>query len=199
MASCDAALKVLCDPKYEVSAHYLISETGEVLALVDEDLRAWHAGAGRWGAVRDVNSRSIGIELANPGDCPFAAPQMDALAALLGAIMAHHGVPPERVIAHSDCAPGRKIDPGARFDWRRLARSGLAIWSDAGPQALNADAFDAALTTLGYDPNKDPETRLAAFRLRHRPAGQGPLDPADMGRAVDLANRFPVDRAGVWA
>lgn len=199
MASCDAALATLCDPASEVSAHYLISEMGEVIALVPEDLRAWHAGAGRWGAVADVNSRSIGIELANPGDAPFAAAQIDALETLLAGIMDRWAVPPERIIAHSDCAPGRKIDPGGRFDWCRLARGGLAVWSVAGPEPLNADAFGAALTTIGYEPTKPADTLLSAFRLRHRHGATGPLDPADMGIALDLAHRFPVDRAGVWA
>ncbi len=199
MTSCDAALATLCDPATEVSAHYLISAAGKVFALVPEDLRAWHAGAGRWGAVADVNSRSIGIELANPGDAPFAAPQFDALEMLLSGIMGRWQIPPERIIAHSDCAPGRKIDPGPRFDWRRLALSGLAVWSDAGPEPLNADDFNAALHKIGYDPTRDPETLLAAFRLRHRPGATGPLTTADMGLARDLVTRFPVDRKGVWA
>ncbi len=199
MTSCDAARETLCNPATEVSAHYLISARGEVLALVPEELRAWHAGAGRWGAVTDVNSRSIGIELANPGNAPFAATQMDALEPLLAGIIDRWQVPPERVIAHSDCAPERKIDPGPRFDWRRLARGGLAVWSDAKPAPLNADAFGTALATIGYDPTRSSDILLAAFRLRHRPGAVGPLDPADMGIALDLARRFPVDRAGVWA
>jgi len=128
MQTAQAALKTLCNPKTEVSAHYLIAEDGEVLSLVPEDLRAWHAGAGAWGSVTDVNSRSIGIELANPGNCPFAAPQMDALEDLLAGIKTRWQIRPERVIGHSDMAPGRKIDPGARFDWLRLARAGFGVW-----------------------------------------------------------------------
>jgi N-acetylmuramoyl-L-alanine amidase len=199
MQTAKAALATLCNPATEVSAHYLIAEDGEVISVVPEALRAWHAGAGRWGKVIDVNSRSIGIELANTGFCPFAAAQMDALTDLLHGIRARWGIPAERVIAHSDCAPGRKVDPGPRFDWRRLALCGHAVWSDAGSAPLNADAFAAAMTTLGYDPAIPPATRLAAFRLRHRQAGQGPLAPADMGKAQDLAARYPVDRSGVWA
>lgn len=196
MRSCAAARDALCNPESQVSAHYLISEAGEVLALVPEQMRAWHAGAGRWGAVTDVNSRSVGIELANPGDVPFAAAQMDALEALLAGIMARWGVPPERVIAHSDCAPARKIDPGPRFDWARLARQGLAVISRAAPVPPDVAGFATALTAIGYDPGVAPEIRLAAFRLRHNPGASGPLDASDMARALDLARRFAVDQSG---
>src|SRR5690606_7384698 len=99
-------------------------------ALVPEDRRAWHAGAGSSPGREDVNSRSIGIELANPGDRPFPEPPMAALETLLAEIMARWSISPRDVIAHSDLAPGRKIDPGPRFDWRRLALQGLAIWPE---------------------------------------------------------------------
>ncbi len=194
MASLTAARATLCNPQTEVSAHYLIGRDGAVEALVPEDLRAWHAGAGRWGNVQDINSRSVGIELDNTGLAPFSAPQMLALERLLPPIMGRWAIPPERVIGHSDCAIGRKIDPGPRFDWRRLALRGLAIWSDAGPQAADAAAFGAALTRLGYDPDPPADARLAAFRLRFSPGQKGPLASTDMGRALDLAARFPVDR-----
>ena len=120
MATAAAARDRLCDPAAEVSAHWLIDEAGEATALVPEDRRAWHAGAGAWGGASDVNSRSIGIELANPGDRPFPEPQMAALESLLAAIRTRWGIPPARVIAHSDMAPGRKTDPGPFFDWARL-------------------------------------------------------------------------------
>ena len=94
MADCDAAERVLCSPVYEVSAHYLITTQGEVIQLVDEADRAWHAGAGAWGSVTDVNSRSIGIELSNIGTAPFAASQMDALETLLLGIMDRWSIPP---------------------------------------------------------------------------------------------------------
>ena len=192
MRDCDAAARVLCDPEREVSAHYLIREDGEVIPLVDEEQRAWHAGAARWGEVSDVNSRSIGIEIANPGDCPFPMAQMDATCALVADLMARHDIPPERVIGHSDCAPGRKIDPGPRFDWRRLAREGLSVWPDrAAPGDLHAN-----LRTFGYTADVDEATRLAAFRLRFRPRHEGPADDTDASLAADLAARFPVDRAG---
>lgn len=123
METATAALERLCDPQFEVSAHYLISAQGEIHQLVAEDMRAWHAGAGQWGDITDVNSHSIGIELDNRGDHPFAHPQIEALCALLPAIMTRWNIPFENIIGHSDCAPGRKIDPGPRFDWQRLRRA----------------------------------------------------------------------------
>ena len=123
METATAALKRLCDPQFEVSAHYLISAQGEIHQLVAEDMRAWHAGAGQWGDITDVNSHSIGIELDNRGDHPFAHPQIEALCALLPAIMTRWTIPFENIIGHSDSAPGRKIDPGPRFDWQRLKRA----------------------------------------------------------------------------
>jgi len=195
MESCDAAVSRLCDPAHEVSAHYLISETGGVVQLVDEEMRAWHAGAGDWGGVTDVNSRSIGIELANSGSAPFAAGQMAALEALLPVIMARWQVSAERVIGHSDMAPARKFDPGARFDWRRLARQGLSIWPDTdAAKSCDEASFLADLRTFGY-PKARPGALLAAFRLRFRPWARGPLSAVDCAAAQDLARRYPVDRA----
>ncbi len=198
MQSAQAACDALCNPKTEVSAHYLIAEDGEVISLVPEDMRAWHAGAGRWGGVTDVNSRSIGIELANPGCCPFAAAQMDALEDLLRGIMQRWAIHPERVIGHSDMAPGRKIDPGARFDWQRLALAGVSIWpaSVAGAPSLD---FHALARRFGYTADVPDDTRLAAFRLRFRPGHIGPLDDVDRAIIADLAGRFPVDAIGVTA
>jgi N-acetylmuramoyl-L-alanine amidase len=192
MASAAEALARLCDPAHEVSAHYLIAGDGEVLALVPEEMRAWHAGAGSWGGLTDINSRSLGIELANRGTHPFAHRQMLALERLLAGLLARWSIPPERVIGHSDMAPDRKFDPGPRFDWRRLARQGLAVWPADGDAPL--DAFGPALAAFGYDPTQPPEALLQAFRHRFRPWARGPLSPQDAGAALDLARRFPVDR-----
>ncbi|NEY90913.1 N-acetylmuramoyl-L-alanine amidase [Tabrizicola oligotrophica] len=185
--SCDAARARLCDPAAEVSAHWLISETGTAEALVDERHRAWHAGAGGWAGLDDINSHSIGIELANDGSQPFAEPQMVALETLLAAIMARWAIPAQRVIGHSDMALARKSDPGPHFDWHRLARQGLAVWPEPG----RADApLAESLTAFGY-PEAPPDVRLAAFRLRFRPWANGPEDAADRALAADLAARFP--------
>lgn len=191
MASCAAARDRLCDPAAEVSAHYLISVTGDVEALVPEAFRAWHAGAGAWGRFTDVNSRSIGIELDNPGDAPFPEWQFAALEKLLAGIMARHGIRPERVIGHSDMAPERKRDPGPRFDWRRLAVAGLSVWPAAGGGDADAPLV-ASLIAVGY-PNVPPDMLLSAFRLRFRPWATGPEDATDRALAADLARRFPID------
>lgn len=201
MATAAAAADTLCNPKTEVSAHYLIAEDGEVMSLVPEAMRAWHAGAGQWGAVTDVNSRSIGIELANDGVSPFAAAQMDALTDLLKGIKARWAVRPERVIGHSDMAPGRKIDPGPRFDWRRLALEGLSVWpvSDNGRQVPDPARFAAAMKAFGHTATDDPVLLLKTHRLRFRPHFDGPLDATDMAMIADLAARFPVDVNAAWA
>ena len=181
MDSCDAARARLCDPAAEVSCHWLISETGGVEALVPEEMRAWHAGAGAWGGLDDINSRSVGIELANTGAQPFPEPQMAALEILLTSVMARWGIGPAGVIAHSDMAPGRKGDPGRRFDWRRLARAGLSVWPVPGVQG----DFAADLALFGYPP-APPEVLLTAFRLRFRPWASGPLDDIDRALAAGL-------------
>lgn len=181
----------LCDPAHEVSAHWLIGADGAVEQLVDEGLRAWHAGAGAWGAVGDVNSRSIGIELANTGAQPFSEPQMAALERLLAGILARWAIRPERVIGHSDMAPARKSDPGPRFDWRRLARVGLSVWPEARSGGRPAEFLGHA-RRFGY-PDQDEGIILRAFRLRFRPGAEGPVDAVDVAMAADLAARFPVD------
>ena len=191
MDSCAAAHERLCDPGAEVSAHYLISETGELWQLVPEALRAWHAGAGHWAGTDDVNSRSIGIELVNTGIAPFPEPQMAALEGLMRGIMGRWSIEPHRVIAHSDMAPDRKFDPGPRFDWRRLALLGLSVWPCPGAEG---DFLEDA-RRFGYPPEAAPEEILHAFRLRFRPWASGPADATDAGLAADLASRFPVDRA----
>ena len=194
MDSCEAALGRLCDPAAEVSAHYLIGARGEVWELVPEDKRAWHAGAGSWGGVADVNSRSIGVELANTAEHPFPEPQMAALEALLQDAMARWSIRPESVIAHSDMAPERKSDPGPRFDWRRLAIRGLSVWPDAAGGAADAD-FHASATKFGYPADAPGDAVLRAFRMRFRPWASGPPDATDAALASDLARRFPVDKA----
>lgn len=182
MADTAEARARLCDPGAQVSAHWLIHEDGRAEALVPEDRRAWHAGAGSWRGRDDVNSRSIGIEIANPGDRPFPWPQMDALVLVLRQVTARWGIGPDGVIGHSDMAPGRKIDPGPRFDWQRLARDGLALPAGIGDDAPLGDS----LTRIGYPP-VPAAPRLAAFRLRYRPWATGPESEADRRVAAFVA------------
>ena len=187
MADGPSARARLCDPEAEVSAHWLVHEDGRTESLVPEDRRAWHAGAGAWQRRDDVNSRSIGVEIVNPGDAPFPARQMAALATLLRDIMARHDLGPGSVIGHSDMAPGRKCDPGRRFDWQGLARQGLAIWPVADTET-DAPALTESLDAIGYPP-APPQIRLDAFRLRFRPWARGPETEADRRIAATIAAR----------
>ena len=192
MEGAEAALARLCDPGAEVSCHYLIGRDGRLWQLVAEEMRAWHAGHGEWHGMADINSRSLGIELDNRGDHPFSQPQMAALEWLLAGVMARRAIPPERVIGHSDMAPGRKRDPGPRFDWARLARAGLSVWpGTSGPGDFAADA-----AAFGYPVGDVDEAMiLEAFRMRFRPWAEGPLSDADRAAMADLAARWPVARA----
>lgn len=198
MASCADARARLCDPQFEVSAHWLVSEAGEAEALVPEAQRAWHAGAGEWAGITDVNSHSIGIELANTGQQPFSEPQMVALEVLLAGVMARWSIPAHRVIAHSDMAPDRKTDPGARFDWRRLAMLGLSVWPEpvvADTELEQMDVFKRNAAIFGYPSSASGLFLRTAFRRRFRPAyvNGGGLAGMDGAIMANLAARFPVD------
>jgi len=196
MASAEAALARLCDPAAAVSAHYLIDEAGHVFSLVAEDARAWHAGEATWAGESDINSRAIGIELANPGhdlgyrDFPDA--QIKSLITLARAILARHPIPPARVLGHSDVAPHRKQDPGERFPWDRLAAAGIGLTPplDLAPQTRTPDknTFARDLERFGYsigdgaDPARTEEV-ITAFRRHFRPDHlAGPPDGIDGAR-----------------
>lgn len=191
MLSSARAVEWLCNVEAQVSAHYVICKSGAVTQLVDETDRAWHAGAGRWGDVDDVNSRSIGIELDNDGASPFSAALMEALEVLIAGMRQRWNIPLARVIGHSDMAPGRKIDPGPRFDWARLARQGFAVAPKAVEGlAVDHTRFERDLAAFGYTAEMSDDLRLRIFRHRFRPMAVGPLDAVDMGLAADLAARF---------
>ncbi len=188
MPTAEAALERLCAPEHEVSAHYLIGRDGQLWQLVDEDLRAWHAGAGTWRGQGDVNSRSIGVELDNSGLHPFSEPQIARLEMLLCDILARWGIGPEGVIGHQDFAPQRKTDPGPRFDWRRLARAGVSVWPAPGAPARPDPArFLEDAAAFGYPAEAGLAPVLAAVRARFRPWASGPLNPEDMALAAGLA------------
>ncbi len=148
----NAALAVarLCDPKSEVSAHYVISQSGEIFQLVDEDKRAWHAGVAHWDGEDDVNSCSIGIELDHMGMdaqgqfLAYPAAQIERLITLLQDLCARYHIPPHRVVGHSDVAPLRKQDPGDLFPWQELAAAGVGIWPQGAEEARALQAIDAA-------------------------------------------------------
>ncbi|KUJ76979.1 N-acetylmuramoyl-L-alanine amidase [Ruegeria marisrubri] len=195
MVSAEAALERLCDPQAEVSAHYLIGGDGRLWQMVREEDRAWHAGVGSWHGLEDINSRSIGIELDNLGTHPFSDAQMSVLEQLLSQMLPRWGIAPEGVIGHSDTAPGRKQDPGARFDWARLARLGLARATP--PANRSAEAGSEPIQELahaaGYTGSDDPHALLQAVRMRYRPWARGPEQAADraMLRALALDREWP--------
>jgi N-acetylmuramoyl-L-alanine amidase len=193
MQSAAAALDRLCDPGSEVSAHYLIETNGTIWRLVDEARRAWHAGQSFWAGEVDVNSRSIGIELDNPGHGPdyrpFPDAQIAALAGLMSEILARHPIPPHRVLGHADVAPGRRRDPGELFDWRRLAARGIGLWSDA-PASAAPPALDAVglMRRFGYR-DAAPEA-VAAFQSHFRPSLiSGNADSETLARLADLVKQ----------
>jgi N-acetylmuramoyl-L-alanine amidase len=185
------ALHRLCSPESEVSAHYLVLSSGEIIQCVPEARRAWHAGEAFWAGVRDINSCSIGIEVANPGHewgySDFADEQIEAVIALCRDILSRHDIPAERVLAHSDVAPTRKQDPGEKFPWERLHRAHVGRWvepapirqgpvlqpGDRGPAVgrlqmrLGAYGYGIAVTGI-YDALT--EHVVAAFQRHFRPA-----------------------------
>jgi N-acetylmuramoyl-L-alanine amidase len=194
MDDAESALRRLCDPASEVSAHYLIDEAGTVWRLVAEADRAWHAGVSSWSGDTDVNSRSIGIELANPGHGPdyrdFPELQMAALESLCHGILARHPIPPSRVLGHSDVAPARKLDPGERFDWQRLARAGIGLWSEAAAAAEVDRGRGLAwwMRRFGYA-DSSPDC-VAAFQRHFRPRSvTGREDGETLARLVDLVKQ----------
>lgn len=142
MQSAGSAIAHLCDPASKVSSHYVIDQAGQILRLLDEAHRAWHAGVSHWQGERDINSRSIGIELVNRGHShgysDYPELQMLALIALLRDIRARQPMQPEFVLGHSDVAPTRKQDPGEKFDWKRLHAEGFGLW--VPPEPLGDDA-----------------------------------------------------------
>jgi len=184
------SLAWLCDPRSEVSAHYFVQSDGCVLQLVAEDRRAWHAGASIWCGERDINSRSIGIEIANgghPAGLPeFPETQIEAVIELSRVILARHRIQPHRVLGHSDVAPGRKIDPGERFPWERLAAEGIGHFVEPAPaggepafcfgdRGASIEALQALLSLYGYGIDVtgefDQRTQdvVAAFQRHFRP------------------------------
>ena len=175
MENAKAAEDRLCDPEAKVSAHYLISEAGEVVRLVPEDKRAWHAGVSYWRGHTDINGISIGIELDHPGHAlgyrEFGEAQIEALVPLLHRIVKYYDIPRANVVGHSDVAPPRKIDPGELFPWERLAEYGLVTKIpkiELGDPFDNDGAFYLALERYGYDIT-DGHKAVEAFQRRWRP------------------------------
>lgn len=171
----DAAdsLQTLTSPVRKVSAHYLIDRQGGLYQLVPENRRAWHAGQAYWAGVTDVNSASIGIEIDNTGSEPFDDAQIVTLLSLLSDIQTRHKIRAANIVGHADVAPGRKVDPGPYFPWRRLAQAGFGLWCDQPVPDPDATVdVSALLVQLGYDPRL-PDSSRAAFREHYLAKGDG--------------------------
>jgi N-acetylmuramoyl-L-alanine amidase len=191
MPTAEGAQAWLCNVESQVSSHYLVHEDGRVVQMVPETRRAWHAGKSVWGGDTDINSRSIGIEIANPGH-PGGLPdfpdrQIEALIELCRDCVERHGIPAERVLAHSDVAPVRKVDPGENFPWGKLAAAGIGHWVEPsvigggrffqrGDAGQPVEALQSMLSLYGYgieisgEYSMQTEGVVAAFQRHFRPA-----------------------------
>ena len=207
MPTAAEALARMIDPASKVSAHYLVDEEARVYRLVPENKRAWHAGVAQWGNVTDINSCSVGIEIANPGHeygyREFTQEQTAAVIALSKEIVTRHRIKPARVLGHSDVAPTRKQDPGELFDWQRLARAGVGLWPgqvrplgrtlNPGESGADVSGLQKALAAFGYAVPKtgkydeDTQAAVAAFQRHFRPAK---VDGVADGHTRALINRL---------
>jgi N-acetylmuramoyl-L-alanine amidase len=180
MPDADAALERLCAADSQVSAHYFVYEDGRIIQCVPEARRAWHAGKAGWAGETDINSCSIGIEIANPGHQhgypEFPRRQMAAVMTLCRGIVARRRVRPDRVLAHSDVAPTRKQDPGEKFPWPLLARSGVGLW--VAPVPIVADSHKLTIGKAG-DEVKLFQSKLAEYGYPVEPNGNYDADMRD--------------------
>ncbi|MGO9392218.1 N-acetylmuramoyl-L-alanine amidase [Rhodoblastus sp.] len=219
-----AALELMCSPAAQVSCHYLVWEDGRIWQLIAEARRAWHAGKSFWAGEADMNSRSIGIEIVNPGhrdglpSCPheifggappFPDAQIEAVIALCRDIAGRRNIKPERILGHSDIAPGRKIDPGEIFPWPRLFEAGIGHWVapapirpgpvyEPGAMGPPVAALQAMLASYGYGVTPsgffDAATSdvVAAFQRHFRPEKvDGIADVSTMETLHDLIAALP--------
>lgn len=209
------ALLRLANPVAEVSCHYFVFEDGRVLQMVPEARRAWHAGRSSWAGVTDINSHSIGIEIANPGHehgyRAFPERQMAAVVELCRDILGRWSIEPHRVLAHSDVAPGRKEDPGELFDWRGLAQAGVGLWTEPRPitggrfvsrgdAGQPVEALQSMFALYGYGVDltgsydRQTEAVVAAFQRHFRPARVDGI--ADASTIVTLRDLLRIRPAG---
>ncbi len=217
MATGAAAEAWLCDPASEVSSHYLVHEDGRIVQMVRESDRAWHAGKGSWRGETDINSRSVGIEIVNPGHAlgytTFPKRQIASVIELCRDITARHAIQPQHVLAHSDVAPGRKIDPGEKFPWRKLAEAGVGHFVaparsggrpvlGPGDNSGAVEELQSMLSLYGYGIDitgafdEPTSVVVGAFQLHFRPRRvDGLADRSTVDTLRRLLRALPADLA----
>ena len=189
--SCEQTLQTFTKRDREVSAHYVICKDGTVHHMLNDLLRAHHAGVSKWGNNTDLNSSSIGIEIDNNGFEPFTDQQVNSLLQLLGRLQRAYHIPAANFIGHADVAPGRKVDPSKYFPWQKLAENGFGFWYDTTNVKLPAD-FDAiqALRIIGYD-IKNEKNAIQSFKLHFIPGDTTKIiNDADKKILADLVKKY---------
>lgn len=189
--SCDTTYRTFTLPRTAVSAHYVICRDGKVQHMLNDLLRAHHAGVGKWGAVSDMNSNSIGIEIDNNGNEPFSDVQINSLIELLGRLKRAYNIPQGNFIGHLDWAVGRKVDPSRYFNWQLLAVKGFGYWYDTTNVEVPAD-FNAlqALRIIGYNTNKQ-EAAIQSYKIHYVPQDTTKvLNDTDRKIIFDLVKKY---------
>ncbi len=189
--ACDSTLKTFTLPRTQVSAHYVICRDGTIQHMLSDYLRAWHAGAGKWGNVTDVNSVSIGIELDNNGFEPFSDVQVNSLLQLLKQLKKNYNIPTANFIGHADIAPKRKVDPSKYFPWQKLSENGFGYWYDTSNVKV-PDNFNAlqSLRIIGYDVS-DSAAAVKSFKLHFEQLDNAAkISDADKKIIYQLAKKY---------
>jgi N-acetylmuramoyl-L-alanine amidase len=189
--TCDQTLRTFTLPRTAVSSHYVICRDGIVYHMLNDLLRAHHAGVSKWGNNSDLNSSSIGIEIDNNGTEPFTESQINSLLLLLGQLKRAYNIPAPNFIGHADVAPGRKVDPSRQFPWRQLADSGYGLWYDTTAVKVPA-GFNPiqALRVIGYN-TKDSITAIQSFKIHFVPNDTiNIITEADKKILADLVNKY---------
>src|SRR5688572_23175302 len=190
--SCDETLLTFTRTQTQVSAHYIICKDGTIHHMLNDYLRAWHAGAGKWGNVTDINSSSIGIELDNNGFEVFPEIQISSLLNLLDALKKQHNIPETNFIGHADIAPSRKVDPNVNFPWKQLAYRGFGVWYDDTTYISVPQDFNTlhALRIIGYDV-KDSLAAVQAFKRHFQQQDSSRvITDADKKILYDLSQKY---------
>jgi N-acetylmuramoyl-L-alanine amidase len=190
--SCEQTLKTFTIKRTQVSAHYVICKDGTIHHMLNDYLRAWHGGVGKWGNTTDINSSSIGIEIDNNGAESFTDQQISRLLILLGALKKNFNIPDANFIGHSDIAPTRKVDPNVTFPWKTLADNGFGLWWTDTTGVEVPQYFEPlqALRIIGYD-IKDSTAAIKAFKRKYlQQDNSGELTEADKKVLFTLYRKY---------